>query len=161
MQQKSHGLSSLKGKGWKPDKRSSFFQSALSASSQPVYYTSGSGQGDWNFVPEGEVEFDKGLDDHRNKPRRAKSEQVVRDESLAAAKGKEGNSGRIRVSVTSYRRRLADLDNLAPKYFVDCLRYAGIIPDDDPQSIDYSVSQIKVRKKEEERTTIEINEAAC
>lgn len=161
MQSKSNGLPSLKGKGWKPNKRSSFFQSALSASSQPVYYTSGSGPGDWNLVPEGQMEFDKRLNENHGVSRSAKPEQTVRDESLAKAKGKESYTGRVRVSVTSYRRRLADLDNLAPKYFVDCLRYAGIIPDDDPQSIDYTVSQIKVRKKEEERTTIEINEATC
>lgn len=105
------------------------------------------------------MELDKGLNENRHQPRGAKPEQIVWDEPLATPKGKEGNTGRFRVCVTSYRRRLADLDNLAPKYFVDCLRYAGIIPDDNPQSIDYSVSQIKVRKKEEERTEITIDEA--
>lgn len=86
-------------------------------------------------------------------------EQALRHEPLAKAKGKESNSGRFRVLVTSYRRRLTDQDNLAPKFFIDCLRYAGVIPDDSPQAIDYSITQVKVRKKEEERTEIEVNEA--
>lgn len=86
-------------------------------------------------------------------------EQALRHEPLAKKKGKEGHTGRFRVCVTSYRRRLTDQDNLAPKFFVDCLRYAGVIPDDSPQAIDYSITQVKVRKKEEERTEIEVDEA--
>lgn len=85
--------------------------------------------------------------------------QAVCHEPLAKAKGKEGDTGRFRVRVTSFRRRLTDQDNLAPKFFIDCLRYAGVIPDDSPQAIDYTITQVKVRKKEEERTEIEVDEA--
>jgi hypothetical protein len=85
--------------------------------------------------------------------------QALRHEPLAKAKGKEGDTGRFRVRVTSFRRRLTDQDNLAPKFFIDCLRYAGVIPDDSPQAIDYTITQVKVRKKEEERTEIEVDEA--
>jgi len=85
--------------------------------------------------------------------------QALRHEPLAKAKGKEGDTGRFRVRVTSFRRRLTDQANLAPKFFIDCLRYAGVIPDDSPQAIDYTITQVKVRKKEEERTEIEVDEA--
>lgn len=91
----------------------------------------------------------------------AELEQAFRHEPLAKTQGEKGGTGRFRVCVTSYRRRLCDLDNLAPKYLIDCLRYAGIIPEDTPQAIDYSVRQVKVRKKEEERTEIEVDEATC
>jgi len=90
---------------------------------------------------------------------RAELEQALRHEPLAKAKGKEDDTGRFRVRVTSFRRRLTDQDNLAPKFFIDCLRYAGVIPDDSPQAIDYTITQVKVRKKEEERTEIEVDEA--
>lgn len=89
----------------------------------------------------------------------AELKQALRHEPLAKAKGKEGDARRFRVRVTSFRRRLTDQDNLAPKFFIDCLRYAGVIPDDSPQAIDYSITQVKVRKKEEERTEIEVDEA--
>ncbi len=97
--------------------------------------------------------------DSNDQASRAVFEQALRHEPLAKAKGKEAHSGRFRVLVTSYRRRLTDQDNLAPKFFIDCLRYAGVIPDDTPQAIDYSITQVKVRKKEEERTEIQVDEA--
>lgn len=62
---------------------------------------------------------------------------------------------RVRVRVVSFRSRLCDPDNLCPKYFVDCLRYAGLITDDTPELITLEVSQVKV-KRGEERTEIEI-----
>ena len=53
---------------------------------------------------------------------------------------------------------MLDPDNLCPKYFVDGLRYAGIIPDDTARDIVLHISQEKVDKKEEERTEITIVE---
>jgi len=87
-------------------------------------------------------------------PPRAVVEQVVCNESVATATREAPNTGRFRVRITGYRRRLLDPDNLCAKYFVDCLRYAGLIPNDREQDITLEVGQIKVAKKENERTEI-------
>lgn len=84
------------------------------------------------------------------------SQRSIRHESVGKAEGEEKNSGRIPVRITSFRRRLLDPDNLSAKYFTDCLRYAEMIPNDRPQDIDLTVSQVKVRSKLEEHTEIEI-----
>ena len=64
-------------------------------------------------------------------------------------------AGKFRISVTGRRRRLIDPDNLCPKYLIDCLRYAGAIPDDRAQDIELSVRQEKIGSKEEEVTIVE------
>jgi Holliday junction resolvase RusA-like endonuclease len=89
---------------------------------------------------------------------RPKLERTVPHVALAADQGKEGHSGRIQICITSYRRRPLDPDNLAGgcKYFVDCCRYAKLIPDDRQQDIDFIAKQREVKKKEDERTEIEI-----
>ena len=86
---------------------------------------------------------------------RAEPQSIVRDESVAASSRKAGDTGRVRVRVISFRARLCDPDNLCPKYFVDCLRYAGLIADDTPEHITIEVAQVKCRRKEE-RTEIEL-----
>ncbi len=88
------------------------------------------------------------------------AKQTVWDEPLAAPKGKEGHTGCVPLRVTSYRRRLLDLDNCVSKFFIDCCRYSGLIRQDTPDAISYSVRQIKVKTREEERTEIEIGETA-
>lgn len=75
---------------------------------------------------------------------------------MAEKEGEERYPDRVRVSVVSFRTRLCDPDNLCPKYFVDCLRYAGLIENDRPEDISLQVSQVKVRTKSEERTEITI-----
>lgn len=60
------------------------------------------------------------------------------------------------VSVTSFRRRLLDEDNLVAKWHVDALRYAGILPSDAPDQAKISVGQEKVKTEEEECTVITI-----
>lgn len=90
----------------------------------------------------------------------AKPEQAVRHGPVVKAEGKEKNSACFSVRVTSYRSRLLDPDNLCPKYFIDCLRYAGLIKDDRSQDIVLEVSQQKVATKEEEHTRIEIEPIA-
>tara|TARA_R100000081_G_scaffold91805_1_gene71032 strand:+ start:482 stop:799 length:318 start_codon:yes stop_codon:yes gene_type:complete len=69
-----------------------------------------------------------------------------------------GNSPKYRVRIRSYRVRQLDLDNLygGVKYFVDTLRYAEIIPDDDPESISLEVSQEKVKSYKNEKTELEV-----
>ena len=54
------------------------------------------------------------------------------------------------VRITRCGTRLLDADNLAGgcKPIVDALRYRGLIPEDDPQSIGLVVQQRKVLKKD-------------
>ncbi len=63
-------------------------------------------------------------------------------------------SGRVRICITSFRRRLLDEDNLCEKYLCDCLRYAGIISGDSPDKAKIEVSQVKISSKEPERTQV-------
>lgn len=90
------------------------------------------------------------------KPPSAEPEPPVQNESMAAQSGKAKDAKRVSVSVTSFRCRLVDPDNLCPKYFVDCLRYAGLIQDDRAQDIELTVRQEKVAAKAAERTEIEL-----
>jgi Holliday junction resolvase RusA-like endonuclease len=83
-------------------------------------------------------------------------QQAVRDRPHGKVKGEKKDPVGYSVRVTSYRSRLCDPDNLLPKYFIDALRYAGVLPDDRPEDIkEYSISQKKVSKTEE-KTLIEI-----
>lgn len=86
----------------------------------------------------------------------SKPEQAVRHESVAEEAREARHTDRVHVRVVSFRRRLIDPDNLCPKYFVDCARYAGFIKDDRAEDITLEVSQVKVKTKTEERTEIEI-----
>ena len=72
----------------------------------------------------------------------------------------ESHSARYGVRVTSYRVRPVDPDNLFAKWFVDALRYAGIIPDDRSVDIDYQITQEKVAKKIQEKTVIDVTHPA-
>ena len=87
----------------------------------------------------------------------AEPEPAVCDEPVAEAPRKEINPALVHVRIVSFRRSFCDPDNLCPKYFIDCLRYAGIIRDDRPQDITLEVRQQKV-SKEQERTEITITE---
>lgn len=88
----------------------------------------------------------------------AVAQRAVPNEPVAAEERKTGNAGRVpvRVTVTSYRRRLIDPDNLCPKYFVDACRYSRLIRDDSAKEIEFTARQEKVATKAEERTVIEI-----
>lgn len=99
----------------------------------------------------------------RRSASRPKPEQAVRHESVAEKAGEASHPKSIPrrvVRITSYRRRLLDFDNLAGgcKYFLDCCKYAQLIPDDRPEDIILEVSQVKVRTKTEERTEITIEQ---
>ncbi len=78
------------------------------------------------------------------------------DAPLGKGKAKDSDSGRVLVRVTSIRKRLIDVDNLAEKFAVDCCRYAGLIHDDAPDQTEIQVTQRKAAKGEEEHTLIEI-----
>ena len=83
----------------------------------------------------------------------AKPEPAVRDEPVAAPPRKARDARRVRVCIVSFRARLCDPDNLCPKYFIDCLRYAGLIADDRPDCITLEVRQVRCRRAEQ-RTEI-------
>ena len=91
-------------------------------------------------------------------PSIAEPEQVICHEPLEEASGKEKVPGRFLLSVVSYRMRLIDPDNLCAKYAIDCLRYAGAIPDDSEKFIEIKVSQKKCKRKTRERTEITIEQ---
>ena len=71
---------------------------------------------------------------------------------------KEKGSTRIIVCITRRSCHVLDLDNFAGgcKPLIDQLRYAKLIPDDDPQSIELQFVQEKVKTKLEEETIIDI-----
>lgn len=85
-----------------------------------------------------------------------KSQRPSRHEPLAKTQVEDGDTGRFLVHVVSHRRRLLDEDNLVCKWHVDLLRYSGCIPDDAPNQASIKVSQVKVSKKEEEKTIITV-----
>lgn len=84
-------------------------------------------------------------------------QQVVRHESVGPAPRKESHASRCVVRVVSFRRRLLDPDNLCPKYFIDALRYNQIIPNDRLEDIELQTAQVKVSRRQDERTEITIS----
>ena len=91
-------------------------------------------------------------------PSGADAQSSIRNGTLAEKKGKDSNPRKYAVCVTSYRTRLADAEGLCAKYFVDSLRYSGIIHDDTEAAITFQISQKKVEKKTQEKTLIEVTE---
>ena len=89
----------------------------------------------------------------------SKPKPVTRKTFPNTDKTQEGSKKRISLRITRYATRLLDEDNLSgAKLTIDQLRYAGIIPNDDPESTKIILDQIKVKNKKEERTEIEIKE---
>ena len=80
-------------------------------------------------------------------------EQIIRNEYKAAHQGEAQHPARISVRITSFRRRHTDADGLCPKYFLDCCRYAGLIPDDTRDAISFTIQEVQ---STQERTEIEI-----
>ena len=64
-----------------------------------------------------------------------------------AQKGGKGRS-RFCVTITRYGSRPLDVDNGAGgcKPLLDAIRYEGLIPDDDPATIEFQFRQIQVKK---------------
>jgi hypothetical protein len=64
-----------------------------------------------------------------------------------AQKGGKGRS-RFCVTITRYGSRPLDVDNGAGgcKPLLDAIRYEGLIPDDDPVTIEFQFRQIQVKK---------------
>ena len=85
-----------------------------------------------------------------------KLKRPLRDAALGEVKAKKRDTGFYVVRLTSYRCRLLDTDNLCGKYHTDVLRYAGILHADSPETCRIETRQEKVKKKEDQRTLIEI-----
>jgi len=86
-----------------------------------------------------------------------KPERPVCHAPVEKVERKEEGTGRFSVHIESRRTRLLDPDNCTTKFLVDCLRHAGILPDDSAKYVSHSVSQTKV-KKGEECTVITVEE---
>jgi len=76
-------------------------------------------------------------------------------------KGEKTRTPRTSLIITRNAVRLLDADNYAGgcKPLIDQLRYAKLIEDDDPETIEITFRQVKVKTKAQEMTTIEIREA--
>ncbi len=85
-------------------------------------------------------------------------ESDISDESLGAKKLQINYSGKVRVRVTFYRRRLADYSRaISEKALVDCLQYGGIIQGDSEEEIWLEDGgQKKVESDQEEKTVLEL-----
>ena len=85
-----------------------------------------------------------------------KPQRTVQHEPVEPKTGAGEHSKRFVVRITACRQRLLDPDNLCPKYFIDGLRYAGLIPDDTPDQIELEVRQEKVTLQSDECTVIDL-----
>lgn len=78
-------------------------------------------------------------------------------------KAQKGSKGRSRfcVTITRYGSRPLDVDNGAGgcKPLLDAIRYEGLIPDDDPATIEFQFRQYQV-KKPYRRTEVLIEQIA-
>ena len=75
--------------------------------------------------------------------------QCLTSRSLPSANQDEaGGHASISLVITLHRSRLLDADNAAGscKPIIDALRYARIIPEDNPQAIKLEVRQVKTTK---------------
>jgi hypothetical protein len=70
----------------------------------------------------------------------------------------EESGKRIIVRIVKCSLRLSDRTNLYAGYKLleDQLRYSGLIPNDDPDTIDIQITQIRVSKRKETGTYIQI-----
>jgi len=90
---------------------------------------------------------------HSAEPQQNTSSPLVKTETR-----KVENPSRVSVSIGIYRSRILDSDNAwgGSKALVDCLVTVGLLPGDSPSDIDLNVQQIKVSRKAQEQTVIEI-----
>jgi len=65
------------------------------------------------------------------------------------------------LALTRFSTKTLDVDNLAggSKPLIDQIRYSKLIPDDNPESVEITFSQVKVRTQAEQRTEIRITKA--
>ena len=77
-----------------------------------------------------------------------------------ARQGKDKSQTRTLVRIVRKSVRLLDADNFAGgcKPLIDQLRYAKLIPDDDPESVEILFQQTKVATKKEEGVEVNIRQ---
>ena len=77
-----------------------------------------------------------------------------------AREGKDQSKNRVTLVITRSAVSLLDADNFAGgcKPLIDQLRYAKLIADDDPESVEILFVQNKVQTKAEEGTEVEIRQ---
>lgn len=87
-------------------------------------------------------------------------EQNTGNEPVAKERFKGFNSqNRVRITVTSFRRRQHDTDGISAKAFIDGLVRRGILEDDSCKQIKEIVfKSIIIKNDEEEKTIIEITD---
>lgn len=115
-----------------------------------------------------ELGFVQQLDGEWRKPKRtaavvhsaprSKPEPVALCERDDRVPRKATYPGRVRISITSYVcGQLRDEDNICPKFFIDCLRHAGLIRDDCPGTVELEkIKEVRVSTKKEEGCEIVI-----
>jgi hypothetical protein len=82
--------------------------------------------------------------------------QAVRPRAHGKVQGTQEDSPRYSIRIIACRKRLIDPDNLCGKFFIDALRYAGVILEDTASVMDYSISQQKTQPGQEEYAIINI-----
>lgn len=82
-------------------------------------------------------------------------------DELAKTKVVEAFTSPVRISVTHYRKKLADPDGLSTKAAVDGIVKLGILADDSTKEIQEPIlhRQVKIQESDVERTVFEIEEA--
>ena len=87
-----------------------------------------------------------------------KPQPAPRPTLVAPAKRESPRQARTTLIITRRSCSLLDADNFAGgcKPLIDQLRYAKLIEDDDPETIEILFRQVKVKTKAEEMTQIEI-----
>jgi Holliday junction resolvase RusA-like endonuclease len=65
------------------------------------------------------------------------------------------------LALTRFSTKTLDIDNLAggSKPLIDQIRYSKLIPDDNPESVEITFSQVKVKTQSEQRTEVRITKA--
>lgn len=74
------------------------------------------------------------------------------------ASGKAKEEKKYLIWITDRRLTLIDDDNLCAKYIIDCLRYANLIPEDNPATCKSLVTQCLAERPEDVGIQIEIIE---
>jgi hypothetical protein len=87
-----------------------------------------------------------------------KPESVVSAALERHLQSQEASGTRIVIRIVKYSIQLSDKTNLYAGYkqLEDQLRYSGLIPNDDPETISIEITQIKVSHRRESGTWIEI-----
>lgn len=95
---------------------------------------------------------------HPDHPRQNPEPQSTDREGqlVRTREAEKDGTGRVHIRIVSVRKRLLDPDNLVPKWYIDCLRYCGLIREDTPEAVTLETSQRKCAKGEAERTEITI-----